>query len=114
MFGFFKQAKTASRPRPKTDSAANKRSAVRVKQRFVEGRIEWPSMLYARQCALKDLSAMGACVELAEDDTPASKVPTQITLQILPDQRRIESQIVWRKGRMLGLRFTGSFTPISK
>jgi hypothetical protein len=114
MFGFFKQTAKPARPVPAEPAGANKRAAVRVRQRFVEGRIEWPGMLHTRRCAVKDLSSMGACVELTEDDTPASKVPNAVTLQIVPDQRMIECQIVWRKGRLLGLRFTGKYTPILK
>jgi hypothetical protein len=113
MFRLFKQKKPRVRPRPCAPPSTTKRLAVRRKQRLAEARVTWPGMLFTRSCAVKDLSAMGACIELAQDDTRASIIPPTVTLQILPDKRKIGSQVVWRKGRLLGLKFHGEYRPMN-
>jgi hypothetical protein len=92
---------------PQQQKGASRRRAVRKPQRLVEGVAEWPTMLYGRRCALKDISLSGARIELSEDDTNASRLPNEFTLRIVPDRKQVACEVVWRRGRLAGLRFIG-------
>jgi hypothetical protein len=104
--------KKKATPRPQQQSGASRRMAVRKPQRLVEAVAEWPTMLYGRRCALKDISSTGARIDLAEDDTNASRLPNEFTLRIVPDRKKVACAVVWRRGRLAGLRFTGPMRDI--
>jgi len=108
---FLKREKKSA-PRPQQRAGATRRMAVRKPQRLVEGIAEWPTMLYGRRCALKDISSTGARIELAEDDTNASRLPNEFTLRIVPDRKKVACAVVWRRGRLAGLRFIGPMKDI--
>jgi hypothetical protein len=84
-----------------------RRGGRRKRQRLVAAKVEWATMLYARPCKIMNMSLTGACIALDDDDIKASRVPEKFVLRILPDKAKITCNVVWRKGRTLGLKFSG-------
>ena len=113
ILNFFKNEPRRKASRPPSP-ASSRRQAVRRKLRFVEGRISWPTMLFARRCAIKDLSPGGACLELTEPDKPNSKVPATFTLTNLSDSTEVACSVVWRDKLLMGVRFLGELKPVEK
>lgn len=92
---------------PPRGNPSERRQASRRRQVMVEGALSWDSMLYPRRVCLKDLSALGARVELYDQDSAYSKVPSRVRLHIFSDRQHVECDVVWRRGLQLGLRFAG-------
>lgn len=100
-------------------TSADGRLAVRRKQRFVDGFIWADTMLVARECSVRDLSAVGALVELWNREGRSPKlrelpIPDKVVLFVVPDGREIDCKVTWRKDGTLGLKFTGAFRPASR
>jgi hypothetical protein len=87
------------------------RLAVRKKQRLVDGYLWSENMLMARNCKVRDLSAVGAMVDLQEETMPIKGVliPKHVILYLVPDQQEIDCEVTWRKDKSLGLKFMGKF-----
>lgn len=121
IFKFFTGVRAKAKPKTRRRirvSDDDVRLAIRKKQRLVEGYVWAPNMLVARHCSIKDLSAVGALVEIwkGRDQHTIREVrmPDRVVLYIIPDQIEVDCEITWRKDRALGLRFLGKFRPGSR
>lgn len=110
LFNIFSSGPTgkAKTKEPVRDSG---RMAVRKRQRLVDGYLWSENMLVARNCKVRDLSAIGAMVDL-QAPTPGIKnilIPKDVVLYIVPDKQEIDCEVTWRKDDSLGLKFVGKF-----
>lgn len=85
------------------------RTAVRKRQRMMEGFIWSERMAYAKACTIRDLSITGARIDLLDGDVKTHMLVGTMTLYLPSDKREIDCQLMWRSGRQVGLRFLGSY-----
>lgn len=111
-------AATLRAMKPKSTGGDDGRLALRKKQRLIDGYVWSDNMLVARGCSVRDLSAVGALVDLWQDKKVTTMreapIPRQVVLYIVPDQLEIDCDVTWRKDYSLGLRFNGKFRKASR
>jgi hypothetical protein len=94
------------------------RLAVRKRQRLIEGYVWAEQMLVARGCTIRDLSPVGASIDLWQDTGSSVlrtiEVPQTATLFIVADRVEVDCEVTWRKGASLGVRFVGRMRPCSR
>ena len=94
------------------------RLAMRKRQRLVDGFVWADNMLVARGCTIRDLSPVGAMVDLWHDHSAKAireaPIPREIMLFIVPDRIEVDCEVTWRKEASLGLRFLGKFRPSTR
>jgi PilZ domain-containing protein len=88
-----------------------RRSAVRKRQRLMQGYIWSEHMAFSKACIVRNLSATGARIDLLSSSVKTHTLTGTITLYFQADRREIDCQVAWRTGRSVGLRFIGSFRP---
>jgi hypothetical protein len=98
---------------------ADGRLAVRKKQRLIEGYIWADEMLVARGCTVRDLSPVGASIDLWQDTGSSIlrtiEVPQNATLLIVADRVEVDCEVTWRRGpTCLGVRFVGRMRPTTR
>ena len=85
------------------------RSTVRKRQRMTDGFIWSESMLKPRACTIKDMSALGAQIDIWNDEIKASLLQGSLKLYSSSDRNEVDCKMTWRKGNSAGLRFTSGF-----
>ena|SRR5262245_53357481 len=109
LVSFFSSEKGAlGRKRAKVSDDLN-RSTVRKKQRMTDGFIWSESMLKPRACTIKDMSALGAQVDIWNEEIKASLLNGPLKLYSSSDRQEVDCKMTWRKGNSAGLRFTSGF-----
>jgi hypothetical protein len=83
---------------------ANKRVARRMRT-LKSAKIIHLNRWSVTDCAVRDLSATGAKI-VAQDQM---SVPNEFRLLMLMDNTICNCEVVWRKGELLGVRFTSPF-----
>jgi hypothetical protein len=109
LFGLFSSdtKKKGAKRSYKGDEA--QRSTVRKRQRMTDGFIWSESMLKPRACTIKDMSALGAQIDIWNDEIKASLLQGPLKLFSSSDQNEVDCKMTWRKGNSAGLRFTSGF-----
>jgi hypothetical protein len=97
-----------TRSRRKSESDVE-RSAVRKRQRMTDGFIWSESMLKPRPCTIKDMSALGAQVDIWNEEIKASLLNGPLKLYSSSDRQEVDCRMTWRKGNSAGLKFTSGF-----
>jgi hypothetical protein len=85
------------------------RSTVRKRQRMTDGYIWSENMLKPRACTIKDMSALGAQIDIWNDEIKASLLQGSLKLYSSSDRNEVDCRMTWRKGNSAGLRFTSGF-----
>lgn len=67
-----------------------------------------------RRCLLINLTETGAEVELFDNTLPSPLPKRWVTLCIAGDDAEADCEVIWRKGRRIGMRVSGGFRPISR
>jgi hypothetical protein len=96
-------------PPARQEKGRENRSTIRRPQRLVQGYIWSDSMVFPKECTIRDLSITGARIDLRDDDTKAHMLIGTITLYFPTDKQEIDCQVVWRVKRSVGLRFIGTY-----
>ena len=96
-------------PPAKQEKGRENRSTIRRPQRLAQGYIWSGSMVFPKECTIRDLSITGARIDLRDDDTKAHMLAGTITLYFPADKQEIDCQVVWRVKRSMGLRFIGTY-----
>jgi len=90
------------------------RAVVRKPQRMKEGYLWAEGMINPRPCTIRDMSLIGAQVDIWQDDIKPALLRGTLKLYSCADQKEVECTVAGRKGDALGLRFTGTFRPPSR
>jgi hypothetical protein len=85
------------------------RSTVRKRQRMTDGFIWSENMLKPRACTIKDMSALGAQIDIWNDEIKSSLLQGPLKLYSASDRNEVDCKMTWRKGNSAGLRFTSGF-----
>ncbi|HEX2843225.1 hypothetical protein [Hyphomicrobium sp.] len=91
------------------EGEASKRALTRKKQRLHDGFIVSEGMLQPRACTLRDMTALGGCVDIWDTSVKAALLRGPVTLYIPGDRKEVDCAVVWRRENSLGLKFTSSF-----
>lgn len=89
--------------------ADSKRALTRKKQRLHDGFIVSDGMLQPRACTLRDMTALGGCVDIWDTSVKAALLRGAVTLYIPGDRKEVDCAVVWRRENSLGLKFTSPF-----
>lgn len=95
-------------------SKRNNRLALRKAQNRKAGFLWCDETQDWRECVILDFSAMGARVELRDRTLPLPLPQEWLTLCIATDDIEVDGQVVWRRGRHLGMHFSGAFRPLTR
>lgn len=87
----------------------NKRTLTRKRMRLVDGFIITDGMLAPRACTLRDVSALGACIEIWDDAVKPALLRDRLTLYIPSDRKEVDCDIVWKRNNAIGLKFASPF-----
>lgn len=87
----------------------NGRALARKRQRLQEGFIFSDGMLAPRACTLRDLTALGACVEIWDPSVKVRLLVGDVTLYLTGDRKEVDCKVMWRRDNALGLKFTSPF-----
>jgi hypothetical protein len=74
-----------------------------------DGFIWSESMLQPRACTIKDMSPLGAQVDIWNEEIKASLLNGPLKLFSSSDRQEVDCKMTWRKGNSAGLRFTSGF-----
>jgi hypothetical protein len=97
------------RPKARQGAASNKRAVMRKRMRLLDGFIVTDGMLTPRACTLRDVSALGACVEIWDDAVKPALLRDRLTLYIPSDGKEVDCDIVWKRANAIGLKFASPF-----
>ncbi len=89
--------------------ADSQRVLTRKKQRLHDGFIVSEGMLQPRACTLRDMTALGGCVDIWDTSVKAGLLRGTVTLYIPGDRKEVDCAVVWRRENSLGLKFTSPF-----
>ena len=87
----------------------NNRAVIRKRQRLLEGFIVSEGMLTPRACTLRDVSALGACIEIWDDSVKPALLRNRITLYIPSDGKEVDCDVMWKRDNAIGLKFASPF-----
>lgn len=99
------------RAKPKRGQPApnNGRALARKRQRLLDGFIVSEGMLSPRACTLRDVSALGASVEIWDQSVKPALLRDRLTLYIPSDRKEVDCDIVWKRDNAVGLKFSSPF-----
>jgi hypothetical protein len=101
-------------PASRRDGRRNMRLASRRAQNSKFGFIWCDETQDWRRCAVLDFSPVGARIELRDRTMPLPAPQDWLTLCIPDDDIEVDCQVVWRRGRHLGMHFSDGFRPITR
>lgn len=81
----------------------------RKRQRLMDGFLVSEGMLAPRACTVRDMTALGATVDIWDTGIKASLLHGTVTLYIPGDRKEVDCAVVSRKEGSLGLKFLGRF-----
>ena len=109
--------RTKAKPALKKARADDRRWA-RRKPGLMAGLIAYHPVKPPVDCIIRDMSATGAKLEVGgtwgDSFNSAQDVPDRITLLMRLDKTEVECEVMWRRTKQLGVRFTGSMRPLSR
>jgi hypothetical protein len=109
LFGMFASEKQQLGRKRKNAVDEAQRSTVRKRQRMTDGFIWSEAMLKPRACTIKDMSALGAQVDIWNEEIKASLLQGSLKLYSSSDRQEVDCKMTWRKGNSAGLRFMSGF-----
>lgn len=84
----------------------------------IAGEISSPQLSSPVACIVRDTSSSGARVELTGSRNAFSagteRIPVNVTLLMPMDRMQVDCTVVWRKGTMMGLRYTSPARALAK
>ncbi len=99
-----------SEAKPKlSEGGACNRLAVRKAQRMKDGFIWSEGMIAPRACTIRDMTPLGARVEIWNDDIKPSLLRGAFKLYSCAEQMEVDCSLARRDGSSLGLRFLSKF-----
>ena len=105
-----KAAEKAAKGRSaRMQAAPPTRSTVRKRQRMTDGYIWSEAMLKPRPCTIKDMSALGAQIEIWNDEIKAHAAPGLAQALSSSDSNEVDCKMTWRKGNSAGLGSRAAF-----
>ena len=112
-------AVTRVKPKPAAKKAkADERRWAGRKQGVLAGLIAYHPVKAPVDCIIRDMSATGAKLEVGgswgDSFNSAQDVPDHITLLMRLDKTEVDCEVMWRRTKQLGVRFTGSMRPLSR
>ncbi len=99
-------AKSTKRRQPEPN---NKRALTRKRQRLLDGFIVSEGMLTPRACTLRDVTALGACVEIWDASVKPALLRNRLTLYIPSDGKEVDCDVMWKRDNAIGLKFASPF-----
>lgn len=87
------------------------RALTRKRQRLQDGFISSEGMLTPRACTLRDMTALGGCVEIWDQTIKPGLLVGPLTLYIPGDRHEVDCTVAWRRDNLLGLKFVSPFRP---
>ena len=99
-------AKSKKRRQPQP---GNNRALVRKRQRLLDGFIVSEGMLAPRACTLRDVTALGACVEIWDSGVKPALLRNRLTLYIPSDGKEVDCDVMWKRDNAIGLKFASPF-----
>jgi len=106
-FGFG-GSRPASAGSPEHGEHSN-RGLTRKRQRLQDGFVVSKGMLAPRACTLRDMTALGGCVDVWDQAVKADLLRGQVTLYIPADRMEVDCSVIWRRENTLGLKFVSPF-----
>ena len=100
---------TAHKPKRRQPQRTNNRALTRKRQRLLDGFIVSDGMLTPRACTLRDVTALGACVEIWDDSVKPALLRNRITLYIPSDGKEVDCDVMWKRDNAIGLKFASPF-----
>jgi len=95
---------------PATASSADEQRFARRKGCFIAAEIMTSPKATPFPCVVRDTSSTGALVDVGQGRSAtfaaAPKLPNEFTLVMRRDYLEVDCRVMWRKGMMLGLRYT--------
>jgi hypothetical protein len=85
------------------------RGLTRKRQRLQDGFVVSKGMLAPRACTLRDMTALGGCVDIWDQAVKADLLRGQVTLYIPADRMEVDCSVIWRRENTLGLKFVSAF-----
>ncbi len=112
-------AVTRARPKPAAKKVkADERRWAGRKPGLMAGLIAYHPVKPPVDCLIRDMSATGAKLEVGgswgDSFNSAQDVPDHITLLMRLDKAEVDCEVVWRRTKQLGVRFTGAMRPLSR
>ncbi|AHB50238.1 hypothetical protein W911_11930 [Hyphomicrobium nitrativorans NL23] len=98
--------KPKRRQPPRTN---NNRALTRKRQRLLDGFIVSKGMLTPRACTLRDVTALGACVEIWDGSVKPALLRNRLTLYIPSDGKEVDCDVMWKRDNAIGLKFASPF-----
>lgn len=102
-------AATPGKPKRREPKHANNRALMRKRQRMLDGFIVSEGMLTPRPCTLRDVTALGACVEIWDDSVKPALLRNRLTLYIPSDGKEVDCDVMWKRDNAIGLKFATPF-----
>jgi hypothetical protein len=102
-------SKTTETQNKHSDPGACNRLAVRKAQRMKDGFIWSEGMLAPRACTIRDMTPLGARVDIWNDDIKPSLLRGKFKLYSCAEQMEVDCTLARREGSSLGLRFLSKF-----
>jgi hypothetical protein len=81
---------------------------VRKRERLSDGFVTSERMIAPRACTLRDLTAFGCRIDIWDDLSPRL-LRGGLTLYIIADRKEVDCELMWRRDRAIGLKFTSPF-----
>lgn len=85
------------------------RAALRKPQRMKEGFLWSEGMIVPRACTIRDMSVLGAQIEIWVDDIKPALLRGPLKLYSCADRQEVDCELAQRDGMRLGLRFNSAF-----
>lgn len=96
-------------PAPKKYWGRERRMTVRKPQRLAQAFICSDSMAFPKECRIRNLSVMGARIDLSDGAVKAHMLIDNLTIYFPSEKKEIGCLVVWLAGRSMGLRFVGPY-----
>lgn len=90
------------------------RAVNRKRMRLLDGFIVTDGMLQPRACTVRDVSPLGACVEIWDDSVKPALLRNRLTLFIPSDGKEVDCDIMWKRNNAIGLKFASPFRDPSR
>lgn len=97
------------KPKRRDGTPHNMRAMKRKRMRLLDGFVITDGMLKPRACTLRDISPLGACIEIWDDAVKAALLRDRLTLYIPSDGKEVDCDIVWKRKNAIGLKFSSPF-----
>lgn len=112
-------AVTRVKPKPAAQKAKedDRRWAGR-KPGLLAGMIAYHPVKPPVECVIRDMSATGAKIEVGgswgDSFNSAQDVPDRVTLFLRLDKTEVDCEVMWRRTKQFGVRFTSGMRPLSR